>query len=335
VITELDSPPYVIDPQVLARFDQRETVFGRRRWEAEANFYGKDLHAEALAKIATGRRGYSRVEYAQLRAAWTVYDHFQGAFSWQGLAGSDPVAKQRGAYRAPSPAEMSAQVKEAAAMYGAGLAGICQLDRRWLYSYDLGGDPVEIPGEFKYAIVMAIPMDAEAILRSPSYRAAGATGVGYSRMAFAIACLAEYVRSLGYQAIPMGNDTALSIPLAIDAGLGELGRNGLLITPEYGPCVRLCKVFTDLPLERDRPIKFGPSRFCRACDRCTRGCPAGAIQADREPSYRVVCRSNNSGILRWAVDMDSCYSFWLENGASCANCIAMCPYTRRALGKGA
>jgi len=46
----------------------------------------------------------------------------------------------------------------------------------------------------------------------------------------------------------MCNDTALSIPLAIDAGLGELGRNGLLITAEYGYCIRLCKIFTNLPL---------------------------------------------------------------------------------------
>ena len=69
----------------------------------------------------------------------------------------------------------------------------------------------------------------------------------------------------------MGNDTALSIPLAIDAGLGELGRNGLLITPEYGACVRLCKVFTDLPLEADRPVEFGLAEICQRCRRLRRG----------------------------------------------------------------
>jgi len=35
----------------------------------------------------------------------------------------------------------------------------------------------------------------------------------------------------------------------VDAGLGELGRNGLLVTPEFGSRVRLCKVFTELPLQ--------------------------------------------------------------------------------------
>jgi reductive dehalogenase len=195
----------------------------------------------------------------------------------------------------------------------------------------MAGNPVEIPAEFRYAIVMAILMDADAIMGSPAYRAASATGVGYSRMAFAIACLAEFIRNLGYRAIPMGNDTSLSIPLAIDAGLGELGRHGLLITPQYGPCVRLCKVFTDLPLEADKPIQFGVTRFCRACNRCVGACPPGAIQSGREPSYQIVCPSNNRGILRWAVNHENCYSFWLENGASCSSCIAMCPFTRRAL----
>lgn len=45
----------------------------------------------------------------------------------------------------------------------------------------------------------------------------------------------------------MVNDISLSIPLAIEAGLGELGRNGLLITKDFGPCVRLCKIFTTCP----------------------------------------------------------------------------------------
>jgi epoxyqueuosine reductase QueG len=104
-----------------------------------------------------------------------------------------------------------------------------------------------------------------------------------------------------------------------------------LITPEYGPCVRICKVLTDLPLETDKPIQFGITRFCRACNRCSGGCPASAIQDTREPTFEVLNRSNNRGILRWPVDAEKCYAFWLENGSSCSNCIAMCPFTRRAL----
>ena len=224
---------------------------------------------------------------------------------------------------------MSQQVKDAARLYGADLAGISVLDHRWVYRAQRDGAQVDIPPEYEYAIVMAIAMDPVAIKASPTYIAASAVGVGYSRMAFSIACLAEFIRNLGYGAIPMGNDTALSIPLAIDAGLGELGRNGLLVTREYGPCVRLCKVFTDMPLQPDEPVTFGLTETCRRCQRCADACEVGAISADPEPSFRTVCPSNNAGIQRWAVDHDKCYSFWIENSQDCSTCIAACPYTGR------
>jgi epoxyqueuosine reductase len=328
-LIETTTPPYTIDAEVYARFDQRNTVFGRLGWDKEAGFYGQDMHANAIHLIAAGEPGCSHLEYARLHAAWTVANHFHGAYAWTKLGQEDPVLAQLGMHPVTDHAQMSAQLKETARTYGASLVGIAPLDRRWVYSHDTRGAEIDISAAFQYAIVMAIAMDASAIETSPAYPAASATGVGYSRMAFAIACLAEFIRNLGYRAIPMGNDTALSIPLAIDAGLGELGRNGLLITPEYGPCVRLCKVLTDLPLMPDQPTTLGVTEICKQCRRCADACEVGAIQSDPEPSYRTVCRSNNAGIERWAVDHDRCYSFWIENGACCSTCIAACPYTHR------
>jgi len=125
----------------------------------------------------------------------------------------------------------------------------------------------------------------------------------------------------------MGNDTALSIPLAIDAGLGEMGRNGLLITPEYGSCVRICKVFTDLPLLPDGPITMGIEAACRTCRRCAEACEVGAISSAPEPSFDIACISTRRGVRRWAVNSDLCYTFWLDNGTNCSTCIAACPFT--------
>jgi len=329
-IRKLASPPYAVDPRVLKRFDQRWTVFQRRFWDKGAEFYGRDLYENVARVIAQGKPGYSRLEFARSLAAWTVCDQFRGAYSWEPLGPAELIVDQLGRYSVTDRAVMSDQIKDAARTFGADLVGICELNRQWVYSHDGNGDPIEIPPEHKYAIVMAIAMDPSAIQTSPTFSAATAVGVGYSRMAFTIACLAEFIRNLGYQAISMGNDTALSIPLAIDAGLGELGRNGLLITPEYGPCVRLCKVFTDLPLEPDRPIAFGVADTCRRCRKCAEACEVGAIQSEPEPSFKVACPSNNRGILRWAVNHDKCYSFWIENGTDCSTCIAVCPFTHRA-----
>ena len=330
-IRELSAPPYAVDHRVLKRFDARHTVFARVGWDEEAAFYGRGIFDEALEVLARNEPGYSRVAFARALAAWTVSDHFQGAYAWTQLGEPNSIMAQVGRHPVSCPTEMSQQVKAAARTYGADLVGICELDRRWVYSHQRGGQPVEIGPEYRYAVVMAVAMDPVAIKASPAFRSAAAVGVGYSRMAFSIACLAAFIRHLGYQAIPMGNDTALSIPLAIDAGLGELGRNGLLVTPEYGPCVRLCKVFTDLPLAPDRPVEFGLAGVCKRCSKCAQACEVGAISTDPEPSFEVVCRSNNPGVRRWHVNQDKCYSFWIENGQDCATCIAACPLMERYL----
>jgi len=330
-ITRLDTPPYKIDQKKYAQFEQRKNVFGRMLYDKKAPFYQKSMYMNTEKIIAQNRKGYSRIEFARVLAAPTIHDYFEGAFSWKKLQNrrgvmSIPTLEQ---YPVSDPVFMSKEIKKTAKIFGASVVGITKLDERWLYSYAMDGKQVEIADEYTYAIVTAIAMDNEAIRTSPAYSAHTETGLTYSRMAFTVACLAEFIRYLGYKAIPIGNDIALSIPLALDAGLGELGRHGLLITPEFGPCVRLCKVFTDLPLEPDKPIEFGVADYCRSCDKCVIACEEGAIQSEKEPSYAVVCSSNNPGILRWAVNHDKCYQFWLDNGSECSNCIAACPFDPR------
>ncbi|SHE38798.1 reductive dehalogenase [Alkalibacter saccharofermentans] len=237
--------------------------------------------------------------------------------------------------------ELSNMVKKAAVLYGADLVGIASLDPKWVYSKDLfksfeivdEGSPQEtedaflIPRKVNKAIVMAVAMDDEMIETSPLVDASTATSLGYSRMGITAVSLAEYIRGLGYQAIPCMNDTALSIPLAVEAGLGQLGRLGLLITPEFGPNVRLMKVLTDMPLENDHAIDFGIPEFCDNCHLCAEHCPSSAISFG-EQSYDGICDNNNSGIKKWYISAEKCLRLWQTNGASCANCIAVCPFTR-------
>ncbi|MFQ6053324.1 MAG: reductive dehalogenase [Candidatus Bathyarchaeia archaeon] len=292
------------------------------------------MEEQALRNIAEGRPGYTRVDYALAEAAWTVHDVWIEAFSWERLSrprGPGLMGERwyRDRYEVGDVTETTRQLKRAARFYGASLVGIAELDRRWLYAnrrYDL--EPIDLREGIRYAVVMAIEMDGAGIATSPACPAAASTGVVYSRMAFLASCMAEFIRNLGYDAVPAGNDTGLSIPLAIDAGLGQLGRNGLLITPEYGPRVRLCKVFTDLPLEPDKPVDFGVTDFCRGCRRCAEACEAGAISDAREPSWTPACRSSSPGVLKWYVDGERCYEFWCDNGTDCSTCIAVCPFNR-------
>ena len=320
----------------LERFDQRNHVFSRTMWDTE---YQQQLGAvtqrpsratpaeiQAGAAMVAGAI-YTDATAGSLVAGYGGYDgHLQGAkglYSWD-----DDVNPLR--YPVPDPAAMSEQIKAVARLYGADLVGICRLDQRWVYShyFDMATaayGQLEVP--YQYAIVMGLEMDFAQIRTSPGFGASAATAVKYSRMAEVAPKLAKYIRMLGYPAVPCGNDTAQSIPLAIDAGLGELGRLGLLLTPEFGARQRLCKVLTDLPLVPDRPIDFGMQRFCEMCLACAHVCPAQAIPRGERSTERTSI-SNRPGIKRWHVNVGNCLLFWLsQGGVDCSNCIAACPWS--------
>jgi len=325
-VRRLEKPPYIVDHSELRRFHEKDRVFERVMWDPSWKGYKRRYDEKVPEIIKKERLGRSRIDFALAYASWIVHDAFRGGFARRRIkpyrvpVDTFGVDLTEAKLRVEDPKRMSMYIKRAAELFGASLTGICKLNRDWLYA------EAEIPEEFDNIIVMAIEMDPEGIATSPDVPAAAATGIGYSRMAFVLACMGEFIRNLGYEAIQCGNDTALSIPLAIDAGLGELGRNGLLITPQYGPRVRLCKIFTDLPLEPDRPIEFGVKEFCKKCKLCAKYCEAGAISMDDEPSFKIACRSNNPGVLKWYVNVELCYLFWCENGIDCSTCIKVCPY---------
>ena len=188
-------------------------------------------------------------------------------------------------------------------------------------------NPVSLPDTCRHAVVMAVEMDYASSRYSPDAISGASTGLGYSRQAAVANQVAAFIRGLGYQAVPTGNDTALSIPLALAAGLGELGRNGLLITEKYGPRVRICKVFTDLPLLHDDYQPFGVTEFCRTCKKCADMCPSQAISRG-EPTKEGPSSSNHSGIYKWYIHPEKCFTFWVKNWMDCNNCVSVCPFNK-------
>lgn len=73
--------------------------------------------------------------------------------------------------------------------------------------------------------------------------------------------------------------------IAIAAGLGWLGRNNLVVTPEFGAAVRLVTVLTDLRLEPGSPLTAN----CGDCRRCLAACPANAIKERPEDFDHEAC----------------------------------------------
>jgi reductive dehalogenase len=216
--------------------------------------------------------------------------------------------------------------------FGADLIGITRYDERWMYAKkysDLSCTerPNDIPDELKYVIVTAQSMNHSLIRTVPSALSGAATGLGYSHDALVVLSTAQYIRNLGYNAVASMNDSALAVPLAIQAGLGEYSRLGLLITKEFGPRLRLGKVFTDLPMAVDEPISFGVKEFCGICQRCAEMCPVRAIP-DGEPSNQVHNQSNIKGVRKWTMDGEKCFAFWVSQNSDCSICIRVCPYNK-------
>jgi epoxyqueuosine reductase len=186
-----------------------------------------------------------------------------------------------------SPEEAAAHIKHVAInSMSAGAAGITKFDGRWHYShkYKASEDlevintlPEGLDPASTSVIVLVYPMDKKLLQTVPSALSGTATGLGYSVDTVSLLSISQYITNLGYISVASLNDTALNIPYAIEAGLGEYGRNGLLLTPQWGPRVRLGKIFTNLPLATDRPLNFGVKSFCEQCNLCAAACPAKAI----------------------------------------------------------
>lgn len=115
--------------------------------------------------------------------------------------------------------------------------------------------------------------------------------------------------------------------VAARAGLGWIGKNCLLVTPQYGPAVRISSLLTNAPLDCEEPITR--SR-CGACDRCVRHCPAqalkGALWEAGMPREELVdamkCREKQLEIMteRTGIAADLC-----------GKCFAVCTYTEKYL----
>jgi len=243
------------------------------------------------------------------------------------------------------PQTVTRDIKNVARYVGADLVGICKLDRRWVYSHTYDGEgpsggpgdapPVigehkrqEIPETCQYAVVMGFGEDYHMMKHFPSWIAHSATSMGYSMMAITNMYLSAFIRSLGFQAIDCStNDVALTIPMAMQAGLGELGRNGLLISREFGPRLRISKVITDLPLVADTPLEFGVTEMCEACKRCADTCPSEAIMHEKR-TREPLNASNAGGALKWPVNAENCRAYWGRMNRPCTNCISSCPYNK-------
>lgn len=332
------------------RFEQKNDIYCRAVWDDEiksdkaaAFFDGYFMPSARILKAD----GYGLRDYAFRNAAWHATNVFRDIEKCGEYRDDSPSESRKEGYTHyftshdegwpepypfKNPEQATHDIRRVAELCGVGVLGICAYDERWMYKSVYNrttgeSKPQEIPSDLPYVIVTAAPMDQGLIRTVPSALSGAATGLGYSYETIAVITLAQFIRNLGYRAFASLNDSALSIPLGLQAGLGEAGRNGSLISEEYGPRFRIGKIFTDVPLVVDSPKHLGVTQFCNICDRCAKACPPKAIPFD-EPSTNTHSKSNIRGVKKWTTVAEKCFRFWTNQNTDCIICVRVCPYNR-------
>ncbi len=308
------------------QIDERDTMFSRNELipgtETFDNYYNRkpaykevDDHFRAKAGLLKpGSSQYKPIPFASADASFETI----GALRKQ-VNGS--VNKN---ITKTNPDEIGQYIKNWSKKLGALDCGIAELKPYHLYS--VGGRKERrdkpVVNQHSYAIAFTVEMDKEMVSAAPSASIVMESAQQYLESGIIALQVASFIRKLGYQArAHMDGNYEVVCPLvARDAGLGEIGRMGLLMTPKLGPRVRISVVTTDLPLIIDKPLhSHSFTDFCTICKKCADACPSQAISFDP--------MQNIDGIKRWQINQEKCFTLWCTLGTDCGRCISVCPYS--------
>lgn len=241
-----------------------------------------------------------------------------------GRDGTSSGAPEEPGSNAASPEEMTRFLKRWAMEMGAHSVGVTGLRDYHVYSH-VGrgadyGKPVAL--DHPWALALTVEMDEELVASAPKAPTVMESAHQYLRSGVMAVQMAAMIRRLGYRARAHvdGNYRVVCPLVARDAGLGEIGRIGLLMTPRLGPRVRIAVVTTDLPLVPDgRTPDLTTIDFCLRCRKCAEVCPSQALPLG-DPE------EDENGVRRWRIDAEACFTLWSRLGTDCARCMAACPY---------
>jgi epoxyqueuosine reductase len=248
-----------------------------------------------------------------------------------------------------TPEEAAKMLRVVMRHLGAATVGFVALDqntRKLIYSVDPDGKQLvfvddetpqeteterHIPNSYGWVMVWTMRMSEETFKRAPSPIAAQTTHMIYAQNSLLQNQIQDFLRGIGYQGLGEASFNALGVApaFAVLAGLGELSRLNRLITPEFGPMVRVYKMILNLPVAVDKPIDAGIMEFCKHCKKCAESCPVGALSFDDEPSWQVRGTWNNPGHKAYFDDGVKCMSHWRALATNCGICFAACPFAKK------
>jgi reductive dehalogenase len=309
------------------KVDERDVIFAREEYEVSSDKYEKyyamrpeykdidDKLRKLPELLEPGGRYYDPIRSEKINSIFRDIEALE-------LKVDGEVNQKQARINSDG---ITAKIKNMVLRLGADDVGVAKLNPKFVYSH-VGRGPEKwgtpIKNEHRFAIAFTCEMNYTAVETAPGLPITEESAVKYLKAAQISITLAKYIRSLGYPArahIAGSNYQIMLPPVAHDAGLGELGRIGYLISPKFGSRIRLGAVTTDLPLKVDKPIEFGVQDFCEKCMKCAENCPSGAIPGGK--------KVNVKGVEKWPLNVEQCLHYWRMIGTDCGLCMKVCPYS--------
>jgi hypothetical protein len=316
------------NPDAVPRFDERDTMFARMARRSGTTAYedyyrhrpdlqrGDDRLRSLTPLLQPGARHYDPTLSPEADRLFTAIDDL----------GPEPEKVSEWTVRLRESDDLDREVRRLLRNLGAVAVGVAPVAPAWIYTHKGRHDDVygrEVSLDHPRAVVFLVEMDHTAMRSSPRAPTILESARQYHRAAQIAFTVAAVLRGLGAQAKPHydAHYDVILPPLAVAAGLGELGRNNILVADRFGSRVRIGAITTDLDLREDAPVDLGVRRFCGICLKCAENCPSQALSMKEPVPVR--------GVAKWPTDDVRCYGYWRAVGTDCGVCMACCPFSHR------
>ena len=300
------------EPETIGIPEELETVPGSPIEEETVTFYAKHypIETESVEHFA-----YIKfiLEVSDIKDAFQAHIKREApVMKAAGMSGDmeptgEPVAR-----------DVTAEIKAKAMEFGYSMVGITAYDARYTFA-----SKRNVAKPFPHAICLALKQPYEPTQMAPSLATEDAVLDTYRDEGILGLKLGEYIRSLGYhaQVQPPQNANAAFIPMFVQAGMGQMGAMGYMLSPHFGSRQRLMLVTTDAPVTHDEPVDYGVNAFCSVCQVCVNRCPGRALMREKVwwrgvQKFKLIAKRCRPVIARYS---------------ACGVCIKVCPIQRYGL----
>jgi reductive dehalogenase len=310
------------------RFDERNTMFARAHRKEGTNEYEEYYSRRSdLKKIDDRLRRLPPLlspkgKYYDPKLSVQADKYFDDIDII--VPDQDVVSRWVGKLR--SSENLSKSLREFSLNLGAVDSGITTIPDEYTYTHkgrldqDYGNI---IENDHKSILVFLVEMDYKSMKLAPGPNTILESAHQYYRAAVIAKTIVLTLAEVGIKAkaeFDAHYDSILP-PLAEMAGLGEVGRNNILVADRYGSRVRIGGIRIDADLENDSPVNLGVESFCEICKKCAENCPSNSLSLDEKVKV--------NGVKKWPTHVEKCYAYWRAIGTDCGICMAACPFSHR------